>query len=110
MGLARSMVFRAKASGHRVDSDSEAGHLTAKQRREKKAILSALREKVRGRLAQPAAAQAGVSPAPRYDELFSAGTEWLDVLAGEPVEDIEGELTVSPEVWKSPTRTDPDVP
>ena len=105
------LVFTVRAAEHRVDPDGETGHLTAKQRREKKAVLAALREKVRGRLAQGVTATlAEVSPPPRYDELFVAGTEWLDVLAGEPVEDIEGELTVSPEVWKSPTRTDPDVP
>jgi hypothetical protein len=51
-----------------------------------------------------------VSPAPRYDELFLAGTEWLDASAGDPVEAVEGELTVSSDVWKSSTRSDPDVP
>ena len=85
--------------------------LSAKQRKQEKELLTALREKVRAKLAQRAATgQPGVTPAPRYDDVFSAGTEWLDVLAGEPVEPTAGELTVAPGVWKSPTRTDPDVP
>ena len=105
------LIFAASTSDNRANPESEVGHLTAKQRRETKAVLSALREKIRGHFAQRVVVRrTEVSPPPRYDELFVAGTEWLDVLAGEPVEHLEGELTVSPEIWKSPTRTDPDVP
>ena len=46
-------------------------------------------------------------PQPRYDEVFAKGQEWLDRLAGEPLQPVEGELIVSDEVWKSPARTDP---
>ena len=74
-------------------------------------MLSALREKVQERLAQRVAERRrAVSPPPRYDELFVRGTEWLDALAGEPVETVEGELAVSSEVWKLPTPTDRDLP
>jgi len=33
-----------------------------------------------------------VTPAPRYDEVFSQGAEWLDALAGEPMRPFEGVL------------------
>lgn len=85
--------------------------LTAKERKRKSEALSALKETVRERLAQRVADRCpAVSPPPRYDEVFAAGTEWLDVIAGEPVEHAQGELTVSPDVWKSAARGDPDVP
>lgn len=47
---------------------------------------------------------------PVYDELFFKGQEWLDSLAGEPITPIRGELIVSEEIWKSPTRSDPGIP
>jgi hypothetical protein len=50
-------------------------------------ILAALREKVRGKLAERiAAAPRPLSPPPRYDEVFAAGTEWLNAVAGEAAE------------------------
>ena len=59
--------------------------LAAKQRRQEKEVLSALRQKVRERLAQRVAPrQSAVSPQPRYDEVFVAGTEWLDGRACAP--------------------------
>ena len=55
--------------------------LAAKQRRQEKEVLSALRQKVRERLAERGAPrQSAVSPQPRYDEVFTEGTEWLDDL------------------------------
>jgi len=47
---------------------------------------------------------------PRYDEVFARGQEWLDSLAGEPIESLEGELLVSEAIWKSPTRSEPRIP
>ena len=46
---------------------------------------------------------------PRYDEVFFAGCEWLDSLAGEKIEKLEGEANFSPEIWKSRTRFDPEL-
>lgn len=49
------------------------------------------------------------SPVPRYDDVFLQGQEWLDSLAGEPVQQSKGELQFSPDIWKSKSRFDPDV-
>ena len=58
--------------------------MAAKQRRNNQEVLAALKQRVRERLAeQVVARQAAVSPPPRYDELFVAGTDWLDDLARE---------------------------
>ena len=50
------------------------------------------------------------SPSPRYDDVFQQGTQWLDDLGGQPLNELKGELVVSPDVWKSRTRSEPDVP
>lgn len=49
-------------------------------------------------------------PEPRYDEVFAQGQEWLDGLAGEPVQAERGEIRFSEAVWKSPGRRDPELP
>ena len=46
---------------------------------------------------------------PRYDEVFFAGCEWLDSLAGGKIEELEGEADFSPDIWKSRTRFDPEL-
>lgn len=54
---------------------------------ERSSTLAALREEVRRKLAERIAApKRPLSPAPRYDEVFAAGTEWLNALAGEASE------------------------
>lgn len=47
---------------------------------------------------------------PRYDEVFAKGQRWLDSLGGGPVEEQAGELVVSEAIWKSATRTEPEIP
>lgn len=86
------------------------GNPTASKKRRRKEALAQLRERVREQLDRRVSSRGRISPEPRYDAVFAAGTEWLETLAGDPVEGLSGELTVSPEIWKSPTRTDPDVP
>lgn len=49
-------------------------------------------------------------PAPRYDEVFARGQEWLDHQAGEPVTAQRGKIRFSDDVWKSPGRRDPEIP
>lgn len=51
----------------------------------------------------------GVSPPPRYDALFFEAQDWLDSLAGEPIAVEEGEVVFSDEIWKSRSRSDPEI-
>jgi len=95
--------------GQQADRGETRGKLTAAERRRRKETLSALKERVQQQLDRRIAISRQVVPEPRYDAVFAAGSEWLDALAGDPVEDVAGELTVSSDVWKSPTRTEPDV-
>ncbi|NQU63921.1 MAG: hypothetical protein HQ517_06520, partial [SAR324 cluster bacterium] len=43
---------------------------------------------------------------PRYDDIYFEGVKWLNSLAGPPIEDIEGELDISDEIWKMRGRAD----
>jgi len=88
---------------------SAAASLSKSQQRGRAESLKALKERVRQRLVERQR-RPHVSPAPRYDAVFDAGSAWLDSLAGEPVQQTEGEVTVHPDIWKSPQRTEPDVP
>lgn len=49
-------------------------------------------------------------PAPRYDEVFEKGQEWLDSLAGAPLKEERGRLQFDDSIWKSPARRDPGIP
>jgi len=49
-------------------------------------------------------------PAPRYDEVFEQGQEWLDALAGEPINPERGRLRFANSLWKSAARRDPEIP
>jgi hypothetical protein len=49
-------------------------------------------------------------PPPRYDEIYFEGLAQLDRLAGDPITPRECVMEVSPDVWKSKARFDPDMP
>lgn len=44
-----------------------------------------------------------------YDKEFVRGVEWLDSLAGQPIEEAEGIVEIDPSMWKSEARRDRDV-
>ena len=69
----------------------------------KEKINKKLKERLQERLVSPI-------PAPRYDEVFFNGQDWLDELAGPQIESSKGELSISDGVWKSDARCDTDVP
>jgi hypothetical protein len=69
---------------------------TKSQRRDRQRRLSEIRAEVQARLARHAQIPLTDQPAPRYDDVFAAGVQWLDSLAGEPVPVGEGELAIAP--------------
>jgi len=48
-------------------------------------------------------------PAPRYDQTFLEGQEWLEALVGDPISSSEGVLTFDESVWKSRARNDEEI-
>jgi hypothetical protein len=83
--------------------------LSKRQQRLKSEAAQDLKTRVRERLRQRTRTS-GASPEPRYDDVFVAGSDWLDSLAGEPLHPEKGEMIVDDSVWKSSHRTEPDVP
>ena len=47
---------------------------------------------------------------PIYDDVYLEGIQWLDSLAGQPVQETSGSLVVDESVWKSRARGERDVP
>lgn len=82
--------------------------LSAKQAKRQKEALEAVRAKMKEAFASRQTS--APSRPPRYDEVFRQGQEWLDQLAGSPIEAQSGELSFDDGVWKSPARTEPDAP
>lgn len=72
--------------------------------------LAEIRAEVQARLASVKQDRSAPQQAPRYDEVFSEGVQWLDRLAGEAVPEGDGRLSVADDVWKGETRRGPEIP
>jgi hypothetical protein len=72
--------------------------------------LAEVRAEVQARLVSVKNGTGAPQQAPRYDEVFSEGVQWLDRLAGEAIPEREGRLSVADDVWKSETRREPEIP
>lgn len=86
--------------------------MSVKEQKRREAELKEVKAKIQQRLAQKKKASKKVTSVrpPRYDEIFMAGTEWLDSLAGSKIEEFKGEAFFSPDIWKSRSRFDPELP
>lgn len=78
-----------------------------RQRAKFKELKARINCKIAERIKQKDAARQAYKP--EYNDVFSRGVEWLDSLAGQPTEEIEGIAEIAPTMWKSPARFDPDV-
>lgn len=83
---------------------------TAKKNWEEK--LKAARERIRKTLTDRKQTDKLIHPPimPRYDEIFSEGVRMLDEIGGTILHPQEGELEIADDVWKSPFRTESDLP
>jgi len=88
-------------------SPSQGPALTERQRRSRKKRVAAIRERVKASIEAKLAerrSQPVALTAPRYDAVFFHGVEALEAVAGEPLMESEGDLSVDDSVWKSETR------
>jgi len=85
--------------------------LTRRQEKKRKELLEKVRAEVRMRMERKKKEreQKRYLPPPRYDEIYFEGLAQLDRLAGEPITPCECVMEVSPDVWKSKARFDPDL-
>ena len=86
--------------------------LTRRQEKKRKELLDKVRAEVRARMERKKKEQEQrrYLPPPRYDEIYFEGLAQIDRLAGEPITPHECVMEVSPDVWKSKARFDPDLP
>jgi hypothetical protein len=49
-------------------------------------------------------------PPPIYDDVYFQGVDWLEHLAGSPIDASHGRLIFDDSIWKSPGRRDPELP
>ncbi len=97
---------------YHLESESQRSALTVKEKRQRKAAIEELKERLNTRLQDKLAVRRKkrkYSP-PRYDAVYFEGIKWLDSLTGEPINPGEGVLKVSEGVWKSPFRTKDEIP
>jgi hypothetical protein len=95
-----------------VASPDESAPLTEALPKLSKTKVKNLKAFVQQRLKEKRQARdlAPPDPAPRYDEVFEQGQEWLDGLAGEPVQAERGQLRFADNVWRSAARREPGIP
>ena len=73
--------------------------------------MTGLKEQILAKLEEKKLQRAALkySDPPRYDDIFFEGVKWLDSLAGEPIQEKEGEIYFSEDIWKSSDSLAPDV-
>jgi hypothetical protein len=104
-----TLVFRPITLASHSAEQRAATSLSHKQQKRRDAQDRAVKERVAQKLATKMAEQQRQpkAVAPRYDEVFIAGVEWLDGLAGEQVGSSSGTVSFNDDVWKSPIRSEP---
>lgn len=85
--------------------------LSAKAQKRRKSELTDARARIQQKLTEKREAICGRQfiRQPRYDDVYFAGQEWLDSLAGPEIKEVAGEVTFSPDLWKSRARFDPEI-
>lgn len=85
--------------------------LSKKEKREREQKIDDLKQRVQDRLTNKQRKPlVDADPPPRYDTVFEQGYQWLESLAGDPIEPSEGTLIIADSLWKSPARSDRDIP
>jgi len=88
--------------------------LTARQKKQRRQKLDEARARMAEAIARSRHRPALRSPQghgePIYDDVYDRGLQWLDSLAGPPLETTEGEFEVDIAVWRSAMRREPGVP
>jgi hypothetical protein len=99
-----------RADARATEPKPPKAHLSTREKKRRAELLRRIREEVRAALHEVRPRISVSPPIPRYDEVFWNGLEWLEELAGKPIEPHSGEISISSGVWKSPSRRDPGIP
>lgn len=103
--------FSSVAITSQADEQHEKETISAKAQKRRAVELNEARTRIKQKLAEKKAAACNTHyiRKPRYDEVFFAGQEWLDSLAGPQIQPVKGEVSFSPDIWKSNSRFDPEI-
>ncbi len=90
----------------------EAPPRSVKQVKRRAAQIAEARARIMAALAAPrsSSAASAPTPAPRYDDVFDAGQQWLDTLGGDPPPSGMAKVTIGDDVWDSEARRAPKLP
>jgi len=101
------LIFEAEPIAESAPTSPSAPPSKRKAEKKHEARVLEVRARVNELLAQKAKVKADrtLAIAPRYDDVFREGVEWLDTLAGPSLEP-KGEIRVDDSVWKAPGRTE----
>jgi hypothetical protein len=105
-----TLRFPTKADGSSVVRETSESRPSAKELKRRREKVRSLKERVRAFKADRTDGARATSSPPRYDDVFSAGREWLDAQLPEAIDNADADLVVDPSVWKSSFRTDGDLP
>lgn len=104
--------FSSSARQDLPDVAEEVRPLTVKQKKKLREGMGRLRAKLAAKKAADMKRQASRPPEPEplHDDVYFAGLEWLDSLAGEKIPAGEMKAVFTDAIWKSPARIDDDFP
>lgn len=104
--------FSIVAEGSVVEHEEKVEKPTPKEKKRRDAELKEVKNKIQQKLSQKMEVSKktlSIRP-PRFDEVFFAGTDWLDSLSGPEIEEFKGQASFSPEIWKSRSRFESELP
>jgi hypothetical protein len=102
--------FSAAVPPATTELEEKVEQLSVKAQKRRNAELANARASIQQKLAQKREAICArhFIRQPRYDDVYFAGQKWLDSLAGPEIKEVTGEVTFSPDLWKSHARFDPE--
>jgi hypothetical protein len=97
-----------------IDAPKKTKQLSEGQQKRQRRRISKVREELKKRfesqkkelIREQSASQ---QPTPRYDDIYWEGVECLDLIAGNDIQKDSFTATISPQMWKSKARYDPEI-
>lgn len=107
-----SIVYKPRPSVETRQDQTVQEPLSGNAARRRAQTIKDIKSRVQNRIAEKVRSKKGYPPGyspPRHDDVYEEGVLWLESLAGEPVKEFKGEVNFSPDIWKSPSRHDPEI-
>jgi len=95
----------------KIEEPHQEENLSVKRKKLRKAAIETLKKEMIVRLEKTLSQKKEKSQftPPRYDDIYNEGMKWVESLAGDPIDNEDGILEVSPDFWKSNFRADDEI-